>query len=58
MKTKYMQRITKVKPFKNKYKWEEINFPSEKDDWKKNGRNYVTIAFNLFFGKEEKLYPA
>ena len=26
------QRITKIKTFVNKYKWEEINFPSEKDD--------------------------
>ena len=26
------QRITKTKPFINKYKWEGINFPSEKDD--------------------------
>ena len=29
------QRITKIKPFINKYNWEGINFPSEKDDWKK-----------------------
>ena len=28
------QRITKIKPFINKYKSEGINFPSEKDDWK------------------------
>ena len=26
------QRLTKFKPFINKYKWEGINFPSEKDD--------------------------
>ena len=30
------QRITKIKPFLNEYNWEEINFPSEKDDWKKS----------------------
>ena len=30
------QRITKIKPFINKYKWEETSFSSEKDDWKKN----------------------
>ena len=29
------QRITKIKPFMNKYNWEGINFASEKDDWKK-----------------------
>ena len=28
-------RITKIKPFINKYKWEGINFPSEKNDWEK-----------------------
>ena len=26
------QRITKIKPFINKYNWEGIDFPSEKDD--------------------------
>ena len=29
------QRITKIEPFINKYNWEGINFPPEKDDWKK-----------------------
>ena len=29
------RRITKIKPFRNKCKWERINFTSEKDDWKK-----------------------
>ena len=28
------QRITKNKPFINKYNWLGIDFPSEKDDWK------------------------
>ena len=28
------ETITKIKAFTNKYKWEGINFPSEKDDWK------------------------
>ena len=28
-------RITKIKPFINKYKWEGIEFPLEKDDWEK-----------------------
>ena len=26
------QRITKIKPFINKYNWEGINYPSEKND--------------------------
>ena len=29
------QRITRTKPFMNKYNWEGINFSSEKDGWKK-----------------------
>ena len=32
---KHAERITKIKPLINKYKREEINCPSEKDDWKK-----------------------
>ena len=34
-KKKSPERITKIKPFINKYKWEGISFPSEKDYWKK-----------------------
>ena len=43
------QRITKIKPFinNNKYNWEGINFPSEKDDWKKFEKNNATIALNI-----------
>ena len=29
---KYPERITKVKSFINEYKWEGINFASEKND--------------------------
>ena len=52
------QGITKVKPFINKYNWEGINFPSEKDDWKKFEKNNVTIALNVLYAKKEKIYPA
>ena len=33
---KHSERITKTKPFTNKYNWQGINCPSEKDDCKKN----------------------
>ena len=33
-KLKEIQRITQIKPFKNKYNWEAIDFSSEKNDWK------------------------
>ena len=39
-----LERITNIKPLTNKYKWEGINFPSEKNDWKKFEENNVTIV--------------
>ena len=36
---KYNERITKIKSFINKYKWEEINFPLEK----MSGKNWREI---------------
>ena len=55
---KHGERITKIKPFINKYKWEEINFPSGKDGWKKFEKNNVTIVLNVLYVKKEKIYPA
>ena len=55
---KYPQRITRTKPFINKYNWQGINFPSEKDDWKKIEKNNVTIAVKVLYDKDEKIYPA
>ena len=49
------ERITKLKTFINKYKWEGINSPSEREDWKKFEKNNVKIAFNI---KKRKIYPA
>ena len=34
----YLQRITKLKPFINKYNWKGTDFPSEKHDWKNLGK--------------------
>ena len=48
------ERITKIKPFINKYNWKGINFPSEKDDWKKIKKNNVTIALNVLYAKKKK----
>ena len=48
--------ITKIKPITNKYNWEKINFPSEKDDWKKIEKNNVTIALNVFYVNKRKKY--
>ena len=38
----------------NKYNWDGINFSSEKNDWKKIGKNNVTIDLNFFYAKKEK----
>ena len=51
------RRIIKIKPYIDKYNWEEINFPSEKDDRKKIEKNNLTIAFNVLYAKKEKIYP-
>ena len=51
---KNLKRITKIKPFTNKYNWKEINFLSEIEDWKKIEKNTVTIALNVLYAKKEK----
>ena len=44
---KHSERITKTEPFINKTNSEGINFPSEKDDWKKIEKSYLTIALDV-----------
>ena len=41
---KDLQRITKIKPFIDKYNWEGINYSSEKDNWKTNWKNNLAIT--------------
>ena len=55
---KCAERITKIRPFIKKYKWKGINFPLEKEDWKKLEKNNIAIALNVFYAKKEKMYPA
>ena len=51
---KHSERITKIKLFINKYNWEQINFPLEKDDCKNFEKSNLTIAVNDFYTKKEK----
>ena len=51
---KDLQRITKIKYFMNKYNWEGMNYPSEKDDWKKFDKHNLKIALTVFHAKKEK----
>ena len=48
------ERISNNKLFINKYNWEEINYPSKIDDWKRFAKNNSTVALNIFYikGKE------
>ena len=50
---KHSERITKIKSFMNKDKWKGIDFPSEKDDWKKIETNNLKIALNVLYAKKE-----
>ena len=43
------QRISKLKPYINKYNWEGIEFPVGPKDWIKFERNNKTIALNVLY---------
>ena len=45
------ERITKAKPFINKYKWDGINYLSEKDDWKKLEKNQAKKIHPAYVSK-------
>ena len=46
---KHPERISKLKPYINKYNWEGIEVPAGPKDWKKFERNNKTIALNILF---------
>ena len=48
------ERISKLKPYINKYNWKDIKFPSDKDDWKKFEQNNKEIALNILFVRHNK----
>ena len=54
---KHSEKITKIKSFISKCKWEGMNFLSEKYDWKTFYKNYLTIGLNLLYVKTQKIYP-
>ena len=43
------QRISKLKPYINKYNWEGIDFPAGQKDWIKFEQNNKTIALNVLY---------
>ena len=43
------QRISKLKPYINKYNWEGIDFPAGPKEWIKFEKNNKTIALNVLY---------
>ena len=43
------QRISKLKPYVNKYNWEGIEFPAGPKEWGKFERNNKTTALNVLY---------
>ena len=46
------QRISKLKPYINKYNWEGIDFPAGSKEWLKFEQNNDTIALNILYVEE------
>ena len=46
---KYLQRVSKIKPFISQYNWSDIDFPSTSKDWKKFELNNESIALNILY---------
>ena len=52
---KNLERISKIKPFINSLNWENINFPSEEQDYKTFEMNNKSIALNILQVNEQKI---
>ena len=50
--------ILKIKPFIEKYNWEEKRYLSRKRDLKIIEKNNLAIVFIVLYAKNEKIYPA
>ena len=46
---KHLERISKLKPYINKYNWKRMNFSTTSKDWKKFELNNKTIALNVLY---------
>ena len=52
------KRMSKIKPFINKYNWNGIKYPSKIDGWKTFEKNNPTIAANVLYIEEKEMCPA
>ena len=53
-KSNQIQAVSKIKPFRNKYNWKGINYPSKIDNWKMFEKNNPTIALNILHIKVKR----
>ena len=51
------ERVSNIKPFINKYKWEEQNHLPKMDDWKTVEKNNSKIVFNILYIKVKEICP-
>ena len=51
---KHPERISKLKPYINKYNWEEINVPPGSKEWQKCERNNDIIALNILYVEQNR----
>ena len=49
------QRISKIKPFINKYNWNGIKYLTKIDDWKTFEKNNLTITLNILYIKQKEI---
>ena len=54
----YPERVSKFKPFINKYNWERISYSSKIDDWKSFEKNIRANALNILYINKKEIYPA
>ena len=52
----HLERISNLKLFIDQHKWKGINFPSQKEDWKKFKSNNKSIALKKKNSKNTKKY--
>ena len=51
------ERISNIKPYINKYHWDEIKYPSKLDDWKIFEKNNSTTILNVLNTKQMEIFP-
>ena len=50
------QRISKLKPYVNKYNWEGVDFPAGSKEWQIFEKNNKTIALNVYIHMYTYMY--